>query len=374
MRHPNRAGLRTWSGARGRRVRLAADSRPVNRAGSPSRGGRRALSKDDQANLAVEHETGEVMDADRLRAILDLIEESLGEPEVAGADLAGRAYVSRFHFDRVVRAALGEPPGAFRRRLLLERAAHRLMATDDAVIDVAFDAGYSAPEAFARAFARAFGASPSNFRRRRDAGHELPAQSGIHFHPPGGLRLPATERSTTVDVVIRMLDHHLLLVGEMIDRLERGDDDALDRSIELSTEGIDRDPTLRRVCDRLVGQLEMWVGALEGSDRVPVDRDSSRAGLRRRFGAAGPRFRELLVPALQQGRADETFLDATCEPPQTFSYGGVLAHVLTFSAVRRTLAIGALESNGVNDLGAGDPMAFVGGTGDDASTIQRRWT
>jgi len=50
----------------------------------------------------------------------------------------------------------------------------------------------------------------------------------------------------------------------------------------------------------------------------------------------------------------------------------VLAHVLTFSAVRRTLAIGALESAGVDDLGSGDPMQFVGGAGDDASTITRR--
>jgi hypothetical protein len=30
--------------------------------------------------------------------------------------------------------------------------------------------------------------------------------------------------------------------------------------------------------------------------------------------------------------------------PQTFSLGGVLAHVLPFSAVRRTMAIGALDT------------------------------
>ena len=90
-------------------------------------------------------------------------------------------------------AAVGEPPGAFRRRLLLERAAHRLMSTADAVIDVGFDAGYAAPEAFARAFARTFGASPSDFRRRRDVGYELPAPNGIHFYPPGERR-PARTR------------------------------------------------------------------------------------------------------------------------------------------------------------------------------------
>ena len=56
------------------------------------------------------------MEADRLREILDLLEASLDEPQLAGAELAGRAYLSRFHFDRLVRAALDEPPGAFRRR------------------------------------------------------------------------------------------------------------------------------------------------------------------------------------------------------------------------------------------------------------------
>ena len=65
-------------------------------------------------------------DADRLRWILDLVEESLDQPQLTGDDLAARAFLSRFHFDRLAAGALGEPPGAFRRRLLLERAAHRL--------------------------------------------------------------------------------------------------------------------------------------------------------------------------------------------------------------------------------------------------------
>ena len=312
-------------------------------------------------------------EVDRLRKILELIEDSLEQPGVAGDELAGRAYLSRFHFDRLVSAALGEPPGAFRRRLLLERAAHRLTSTDDPVIDVAFDVGYGAPEAFARAFDRAFGVSPSRFRRDRDRGHELAAANGIHFHPPAGIRLPATERSTAMDIVIAMLDHHLRLVREIVDRLDRVDERTLDRPIELSVEGIDSEPTLRSQCDRLVGQLEMWVAALEGAGRIVVDRDASPAGLRARLDAAAPRFRELLVPAIRDGRAGETFVDATCSPPQTFSYGGVLAHVLTFAAVRRTLAIGALESAGVDDLGSGDPMSFVGGSGDDASTIERSW-
>jgi AraC family transcriptional regulator len=309
---------------------------------------------------------------DRLRWILDLVEASLDEPELTGDGLAAQAYLSRFHFDRLAAAALGEPPGAFRRRLMLERAAHRLASTADPVIEVALGAGYGSPEAFTRAFGRAYGAAPSAYRRRGAVRHDLAAASGVHFHPPGGLRLPATSRRVAMDVLEGMLEHHLSLVADIIDRTEHVSDDVLDRPIDLSVEGIDRDPTLRSVTNRLVGQLEMWITALEGGTGMPPDGDRTPAGWHARLDVAGPRFRDLVLTPIREGRADETFVDAVCDPPETFSYGGVLAHVLTFSAVRRTMAIGALESAGVTDLGSGDPMRFVGGSGTDASAIHRR--
>lgn len=310
--------------------------------------------------------------ADRLREILDLVEDSLDEPGVSGSELAERAYLSRFHFDRLVRAALGEAPGAFRRRLLMERSAHRLSGGDDPVIDIAITCGYQSHEAFTRAFARWYGQSPSRYRAAGHRRHDLPAPSGIHFRPPGGLRLPAITRSEPMQLIVRMIDHHLWLVGEIIDRTERLDDAVLDRPIALSVEGIDEHPSLRTLCDRLVGQLEMWVFALEGETRMPPDGDRSPAALRARLETGGSRFRSLVVSALEEGRADETFVDAVCDPPETFSYGGVVAHVLTFSAVRRTMAVGALETAGIDDLGSGDPMGFVGGSGADAATIRRR--
>jgi AraC family transcriptional regulator len=310
---------------------------------------------------------------DRLRTILDVVQAGLDDPGLTGAELAGRAYLSRFHFDRLVVAGLGEPPGAFRRRLLLERSAHRLASTSDTVIDVALAAGFGSPEAFARAFARAYGTPPTGYRRSRSPRcPDLPAPSGIHFRAPGGLVLPADTRRTSMDVLIRMTDHHLDLVGSIIDRTAMLDDDILDRPIELSVEGIDMSPTLRSVTDRLVSQLEMWNSALEGGTSMPQPADSTPSGMHRRLDTAAPKFRELVVEPVREGRADETFIDAICDPPETFSLGGVLAHVLTFSAVRRTLAIGALESAGITDLGSGDPMQFVGGTGDDASSITRR--
>jgi hypothetical protein len=175
-----------------------------------------------------------------------------------------------------------------------------------------------------------------------------------------------------MDVLTRMVDHHLDLTAKIIDHSCTIDPTVLDRPIELSVEGIDRDPTLRSVADRLVSQLEMWLAATAGESSAPAGAPSSPEQMRTRLAVAGPRFRELVVSAIDEGRVDDAFLDATCEPPQTFTYGGMIAHVLTFAAVRRTLAIGALESAGVSGLGSGDPMNFVGGQGDDASSITRR--
>lgn len=307
-----------------------------------------------------------------LKEIIQLVEQSLDEPRLDAAELASRAYLSRFHFDRLASAALGEPPGAFRRRLLLERAAYRLVSSADTVIQIGAEAAYTSPDAFTRAFARAYGITPTDYRRQRRLVHDLQAANGIHFHPPGGLRLPATHRSDTMDVLTRMYDHHIELTGAIIDRLTALQPDVLDQPIELPVEGIDNAPSLRILCDKLVRQLEMWASAVEGATSIPAGQ-TSPAALHARLGQAAPRFRTVIVDRVGAGAGGDTFLDATCQPPQTFTLAGVLAHVLTFAAVRRTLAIGALESSGIADLGAGDPMRFVGGEGMDSSGITRNF-
>ncbi|MBA2463993.1 MAG: helix-turn-helix domain-containing protein [Nocardioidaceae bacterium] len=67
---------------------------------------------------------------------------------------------------RGARRLAGEPPARFRRRILLERAAYRLLTTQKTILDVAVEAGYGSHEAFTRAFARAYGVSPQRWRGR----------------------------------------------------------------------------------------------------------------------------------------------------------------------------------------------------------------
>lgn len=295
---------------------------------------------------------------DRLRAMLDVVVAGATQPGLDAAELAGRAYLSRFHFDRLVSGAVGEPPGALRRRLMLERAAYHLVHSHTAATTVAFEAGYGSLEAFTRAFSRAYGHPPSRLRHNPPADLLLPAPNGIHFHPPGGLRLPATRRRSAMDILNRMLEHDVWLVDQMLDHAGTLTDDQLDRPIAVGVEGIDDAPTLRSLLARLVFTKTMWTAAVEGRT-LDSDVGDSIEALRARHAAAAPRFLEVVGSALREGRADETFIDATCEPPHTFTYGGMVAHVLTFSAHRRTLALGALHDAGITDLGAGDPAGFV---------------
>ncbi|MGN6377360.1 MAG: helix-turn-helix domain-containing protein [Gaiellales bacterium] len=296
---------------------------------------------------------------DRLTRFLDVLEETLDDRRATPELVASQLHLSRFHVDRLVSAAIGEPPVRLRRRILLERAAHRLTTTEDDLLAVSLDAGYASHEAFTRAFSRAYGRPPS--RWRLDPGsYRIGAAARVHFNPPGGLSLPAQKEVTAMDLLTRMIEHHVWLVGEMVTRAESLDAETLDRPVQISVEGIDDHPTLRSLLSRLIGQLAMWDASIQQRTYdFAVERDECVGSMRRRLAEAGPAFLADVRAIVEEGRLDETFVDTTCDPPAVFTYGGVIAHVLTFAAHRRTLVCGALADAGAGELGAGDPMRWV---------------
>jgi hypothetical protein len=230
------------------------------------------------------------------------------------------------------------------------------------VLDVGVEAGYGSHEAFTRAFAREYGRPPTQVRRDPPplTFHELelPCPSGVHFQPPGGLRLPATHEETSMDVLQQLVVHHIDTLAAIIDRAERLDDAVLDRPIEVSVETIDGEQTLRSLVNAMVTQEEHWLSALRGGG-WPDESDQSIACLRARHQLAGRDYLAMVDETLREGRLADTFVDTTCEPPTTHTLGGTIGHVITFAAVRRTLAAGALETAGIDDLGAADPRPFL---------------
>jgi AraC family transcriptional regulator len=295
--------------------------------------------------------------ADTFSDFVDHLAEALDDHELTGDERAARLHFSRYHLDRMIRSVAGEPPQAFRRRILLERAAYRMITTRAPLIDIAVEAGYGSHEAFTRAFTKAYGAAPSAWRRK--PGHlQVPAPSDVHFHPPGGLRLPARDQVTPMELLTRMVEHHVWLTGEMV-RVAAGlTDEQLDQLIELDVD--DDQQTIRTLLSRLIGQMGMWNAALATRDYDwSVEEHESLASMRERLAAEGPAYLTHVREVVDAGRLDDTFVDALCEPAEVFTYGGMIAHVLTFAAHRRTLVALALGSHGVDDLGWGDPMLWV---------------
>jgi AraC family transcriptional regulator len=290
------------------------------------------------------------MPENRLVTLLDALLNG-GGPETV--------YLSRYHYDRAIRRAVGEPPGRLRRRLLMEQAGYAL-TRGARVTDVAFASGYASAEGFTRAFTRAYGRPPRDFRAggRR---FRLDAPNGIHFHPPCGLLLPGLdEKDEIMDLANHLVEHDLWLTGELLDRAARLDDDTLDRPITVSVETVDDDLSIRSQLHRLVHNKEMWAAALGGEDtstRLPDERPTI-ARLRERWDRAASAYREQVRRIQRRDDWGTTFIDARCEPPRTTTFAGAVSHVLVFSAVRRTVVLGALHSAGVTDLGSGDPERF----------------
>jgi AraC-like DNA-binding protein len=297
---------------------------------------------------------------DTFLAFIDDLAADLDDHESSADERAARHFLSRSHFDRVISATAGEPPAAFRRRILMERAAFRLATGNDGILRLAVEAGYSSHEAFTRAFERAYGVAPSAWRAR-PARIQIASPTDVHFHPPGGLRLPATSEDTTMNLLLRMVEHHAWLVGEMVARAAKLDDATLDKPITLSVEPLDPGATLRRLLSRLVGQMDMWQNVINGRDYdlETIEAHESAADMRRRLDVAGPAFLAEVRRVVEGGRLDETFIDALGSKPEVFTYGGLIAHVLTFAAARRILVLGAFESAGITDLGNGDPRLWV---------------
>ncbi len=294
---------------------------------------------------------------DTFADFVEHLADALDDHDASADQLAGRFHFSRFHFDRMIRSVAGEPPQAFRRRILLERAAYRMVTTSAPLIDVAVEAGYGSHEAFTRAFTKAYGVAPAEWRRK--PGHlQIDAPSGVHFHPPGGLRLPARDEVTSMQLLTRMVEHHVWLTGEMVRVASRLTDEQLDQPIELDVD--DDRQTIRTLLSRLVGQMGMWNAAMATRDYDwSVEEHESLASMRQRLAEEGATYLRHVHDVVAANRLDDTFVDALCEPAEVFTYGGMIAHVLTFAAHRRTLVALALARHGIDELGWGDPMLWV---------------
>jgi AraC family transcriptional regulator len=83
------------------------------------------------------------------------------------AVLADQVGLSKFHFDRLFKSALGVSPSRYHINLRMDAARRLLRETKKSVVTIALDVGYANPSHFAQLFRRETGLSPSDYRRQR---------------------------------------------------------------------------------------------------------------------------------------------------------------------------------------------------------------
>jgi AraC family transcriptional regulator len=281
--------------------------------------------------------------------------------------LARHAYRSRTQFYRVFRAMIEESPVAMRRRLLLERAAWQLSHTQLSVTEISLNANYGSLEAFTRAFRRAFRVSPSIYRRMGATYTHLHATNGIHHHSgndiSGNNIKGAGNFMDLFDIFSGQESWHTRRLLELAKTLN---DEQLDRPLENQMKVFPwdgPDQSLRQMLDRLVQTKEVWAAALtDGSmplmdNAAPADRTPS--AMLARLNGADAAFHGVLTAVRNRSAWHDTFVDALCEPPETFTFGGMFAHVITFNAHRRMLAMDAMRCLGVKVEGFGCPSEYI---------------
>lgn len=102
----------------------------------------------------------------KLKQVAGWMSENLSE-ELNLDRMAAQAGISKFHFHRLFKTAMGMTPSRYHASLRIEAACRMLRETKMSVIEVGMEVGYANPSHFAQLFRKETGLSPSEYRRQR---------------------------------------------------------------------------------------------------------------------------------------------------------------------------------------------------------------
>ncbi len=144
-----------------KRVRdLWAISSPVN----PS-----PAAKDDDAGKRPPVPTAPDAENDFYARFLEIVRESMGDPELNVDTLASKMGLGRSQFYRKIKALTNYSPVELLRSLRLKHARELLTSTTRSVSEIAYEVGFSTPAYFTRCYREAFGETPTELRDRLGA-------------------------------------------------------------------------------------------------------------------------------------------------------------------------------------------------------------
>ena len=142
-------------------------------------------------------------------------------------------------------------------------------------------------------------------------------------------------------------------------------DEHLDRPLQTVVEILpwrEATKTLRQILENIIFTKEVWTAAVTGAEMAHINgtpaSQRSPSAMLARLEKTDAEFHRVFRDIGNRGDWDSTFIDALCEPAETFTFGGVFAHIMTFNAHRRVMALDALRQLGVQVEGFGDPMEY----------------
>jgi AraC family transcriptional regulator len=109
---------------------------------------------------------------------LEYIEAHL-EGDLTIDHLASIAFLSRFHFARAFKIAVGRSPHRYVSAKRLERAKALLIREDRSLVDIALALNFSCQANFTRAFRQVTGHTPGEYRRRSKSSGEINHNVGL---------------------------------------------------------------------------------------------------------------------------------------------------------------------------------------------------
>ena len=110
---------------------------------------------------------------EEMRRAAAYLRENLGRPLRVG-DLARQSGLSEYHFLRVFKSVIGQPPYEYLTLLRVNRAKQLLAFTPLSVAEIAEQVGYADPRGLIEHFKRHTGLTPSRFRRIAQSSEGMP--------------------------------------------------------------------------------------------------------------------------------------------------------------------------------------------------------
>ena len=176
-----------------------------------------------------------------------------------------------------------------------------------------------------------------------------------------------------MDSTDRLLEHDFWLTERLLAHASTLSDNDLDR--ELWPDNIvfrfdGPEPSLRSALAHHVFAKEVWNAAIQGI-AFPESKDNSIPNLQQRHNESAREFINFTRKVRERGQWDDAFVDALCDPPESFTFGSVIAHIITYAAQRHRMVINGLNQLGLQILESSCPMTWERQLETDTSDLSK---